>query len=167
MRKSGVGAEVHGESNANIGVEEYDQEVRKLLDRLTEELMHSRGAEGNPCCRVLNRNFSEVGSAGELRELIRQCKVVFINFYSTYCPHCMVFDRVFRTVGARYSRNALFIRVNVMVSPDIAVAFYVMGVPTTVAIVDGAEVDRVIGLVPPRDFDVFVRRVIESHPCNE
>ena len=162
-----MGVVVHSESGTNMSVEEYDQEVRKLLDRLTEELIHGRGVEENPCCRVLNRNFSEVSSAGELSELLSQCKVVFINFYSTYCPHCMMFDRVFRTVGARYSRNALFIRVNVMLSPDIAMAFYVMGVPTTVAVVDGAEVDRVIGLVPPSEFEIFVRRVIESYPCEK
>ena len=151
----------------SVDLESYDEEVKKLIDKLAEELLQKRGAGENPCCRVLNRNFSEVSSARELDDLLRQCKIVFINFYSTYCPHCMMFDRVFRTVGARYSRNALFIRVNVMLSPDIAMAFYVMGVPTTVAVVDGAEVDRVIGLVPPSEFEVFVRRVIESYPCEK
>ena len=153
------------EIEPSVDIEGYDEEVKRLIDKLAEELIQRRGASENPCCRVLNRNFSEVGSARELDELLRQCKVVFINFYSTYCPHCMMFDRIFRTVGAKYSNTALFIRVNVMVNPDIAMAYYVMGVPTTVAVVDGTEVDRVIGLVPPGEFEVFVKRIIESHPC--
>ena len=153
------------EVDPSVGLEGYDEEVEKLIDKLAEELLQKRGAGENPCCSVLNRNFSEVGSARELDDLLRQCKIVFINFYSTYCPHCMMFDRIFRAVGAKYSDAALFIRVNVMVSPDIAMAYYVMGVPTTVAVVDGAEVDRVIGLVPPSEFEIFVRRIIKSHPC--
>jgi len=156
---------VRSEVHPSVGLESYDEEVKKLIDKLAEELLQKRDAGENPCCRVLNRNFSEVSNARELNDLISQCKIVFINFYSTYCPHCMMFDRVFRSIGAKYSNTALFIRVNVMMNPDIAMAYYVMGVPTTVAVVDGTEADRVIGLVPPSEFEVFVRKIIDSNPC--
>jgi len=151
------------------GIDVHDEEVEKLISRLAEEIMRERLSGGrsgtNPCCRVLHKNFSEVGSVSELSNLLKQCKLVFINFYSTYCPHCMLFDRVFRTVGAKYSDTALFIKVNVMSSPEIAIAYYVMGVPTTVAVVDGVEVNRVVGLVPSSTFEAFVKNVIESYPC--
>jgi thioredoxin 2 len=50
------------------------------------------------------------------------------------------------------------VKVNVDDAPDIAARYRVQGIPLLVLVRDGHEVDRLVGAVPERDIESWVRR---------
>ena len=140
----------------------HDEYLEKILEQLTRKI--SRRIERKCCKRVIEVGH-EILSSSELHGILDICKAVFINFYSTTCPHCEMFKPIFLRVGRKYQDKAAFIRLNVLHAPEVAYEYRVLGVPTTIALIDGLVYDKVIGYVPERFFEEHVKSVLIKAKC--
>ena len=140
----------------------HDEYLEKVLEQLARKI--SRRVERKCCKRVVEVGH-EILSPSELHSILSICKAVFINFYSTTCPHCEIFKLIFLRVGRKYQGKAAFIRLNVLYAPEVAYEYGVLGLPTTIALIDGTVYDRVVGYVPERFFEEHVKSVLIKAGC--
>ncbi|RLG73398.1 MAG: hypothetical protein DRO23_09005 [Thermoprotei archaeon] len=140
----------------------HDEYLEKILEQLARKI--SRKVERKCCKRIIEVGY-EVLNPRELHNIFNTCKAVFINFHSTTCPHCEMFKPIFLSVGKKYQSKAAFIRLNVLYAPEIAYEYGVLGVPTTIALIDGSVYDRIVGYVPKRFFEDYVKSVLVKAEC--
>ncbi len=141
----------------------FDEELNELLERLAHRYI-SRSLT-QPCCREPPPVGLEVRSWNEIQGIMRKCRVLFVNFYSTYCPYCRIFHRVFIDVGRMYRGRAGFVMINVEHDPETAWRYNIMSTPTTIAFIDGEPATMIPGYVPHHVFQSIVERVLEKAGC--
>ena len=74
---------------------------------------------------------------------------VIVDFAATWCGPCKMFAPVFEAVSEK--SDAMFVKIDVDESPELARQFRVMSVPTIVKIVNGEVVGKKVGI------DVYVQ----------
>ena len=85
---------------------------------------------------VLNEsNFDEVTAAG----------VVVVDFYADWCGPCKMMAPNFAEAKAEYEGRAVFAKVNVDESKEIAMKFSIRGIPTVIFFKDGKAAERLTG----------------------
>lgn len=152
-----------------------DNEVKEILDKIANKIV-SRGRRGEmdhtiieaKCCEIAKyakEPVIEISSLSELKNTLRKCRVVFVNAYTTYCPYCRLFHPVFESVARKFKGKAGFIRVNLDYAMDVAYAYYIMGTPTTLVIIDGEPVDRILGYVDEDEFEAYVEEILRRENC--
>lgn len=141
-----------------------ESELKTLLDQMAEKIIRERNT-AKDCCQMKIKAGYEISSIEDLEDIMKNCKVVFINFYSPVCPHCIMFDEVFLSIGEKYKEKAAFVKSNVFYSSNIAYMFNVLGTPTTIALIHSSVYDRIVGYVPPTVFEAFVRRTLSKANC--
>jgi len=142
------------------------REIEEILEKLKEKIILETLSSRSGCCKTKPSGRPvEVRSLRELQELERGCRVLFIMFYSPTCPYCRAFAPLFAEAAGIYGDKAAFARVNVYELPEAAAMYGVMGVPTTIAVVDGRPVFRLVGLVDPETFEEAILRALERAGC--
>lgn len=73
---------------------------------------------------------------------------VLVDFFATWCPPCQMMLKVIDTM-----QDAEFdiLKVDIDKFPELAQKFGVMTIPTLVAIKDGQEVKKMIGVTPKEE----------------
>ncbi len=143
-----------------------DPEVEKLLRKIMSKTLVSASARSSACCIRDYPPGYEIKSEAELEELIKTCKVVFINYYSPVCPYCELFAPIYTKIASKYRGKAVFARVNVAVAPELAWRYYVMATPTTIALYKGKPVQGVPGYIEEEYFEELVKEVLREAGCN-
>lgn len=156
--------------------EHLDPEVREILERMAERIAIGKSGASSRrverlegCCDIARHHYEpviEIRSLDEFKETISKCRVVFVNAYTTYCPYCRLFHPVFKRVAERFRGKAGFIRVNLDYVVEIAYAYYIMGTPTTLVIINGKPVDRILGYVDEYDFEAYVEEILKREKCD-
>jgi len=141
-----------------------DAELREILDRVKSRLLSGEAEEAR-CCNRSSRRPIEVRSLGELVDYIRNCKAVFVTFYSPTCPYCRAFAPIYAEAAEVYGDKIPFLRVNTYVLPEAAQLFGVMGVPATFGIVNGKVEVLLYGLVDEARLEDAILRVLRKAGC--
>lgn len=141
-----------------------DKEVEALLNRLALRIVQEK-RRMMKCCKSRIEANHKITSIKELAKVLEICRAVFINFYSPMCPHCEMFKHVFYSVAKKYHNKAAFVRINVFDVPESVREYSVLGVPTTIVIVDGGEYDRIVGYVPKSVFEQRVLTTLDRIGC--
>ncbi|MEZ0249127.1 MAG: thioredoxin family protein [Thermoproteus sp.] len=136
-------------------------ELEAILKRKAVQLL-----SGRRCCQVKYPIGHEVATLEELNEAVRSCKVAFVMFFGRVCPYCRAFDPIFRSVGAKYSSLANFVKAEVERFAFTASALGVVGTPTTFAFVDGRPVEALPGFAIAPVFESFVVRNLKGARCS-
>lgn len=140
-----------------------DHELSRILEELAEKYATQKVL--SKCCDLKLPLVYEPKSPVELEEIIDKCRLVVVNFYSTNCPYCMVFHRIYEATARRYYGRAVFLRYNVEYDPSTAWNYNVMGTPTTIIFVD-RNVSRFIpGYVPLELFENVLLEEIRKARC--
>lgn len=157
--------------------EYLDPEVREILERMAERItcgesrVSSKKVDSlGSCCEIAKHYHEpviEIRSLDEFKETISKCRVVFMNAYTTYCPYCRLFHPVFERVAERFRGKAGFVRVNLDYVLEIAYAYYIMGTPTTLVIIDGKPVDRILGYVDEYELEAYVEEILRREKCSD
>ena len=87
---------------------------------------------------VLNEgNFDEATAGG----------VVVVDFYADWCGPCKMMAPIFEEAMAEYEGRAVFAKINVDESRNIAMKYKVLGIPTLIFFKGGEAADRVSGVI--------------------
>lgn len=141
-----------------------DEEIKALLNKLALRIVQEKQKEIK-CCKSEVEIGYKVANRKELTRVFKICRAVFINFYSPICPHCEMFKHVFYNVAKKYHNKAAFVRINIFDVPESVHEYGVLGVPTTIAIVDGSEYDRIVGYASKNVFEQLVKTILSRIDC--
>jgi len=109
--------------------------------------------------------FVDLGYDAAFARAAKENKLVFIDFYTTWCQPCKMMDEsTFKddAVVKWLSDNAVAIKIDAEAKEEIALKHKVDGYPTLIFLkADGTEFERVSGYIPPEDL-LRIFRLVET-----
>jgi thioredoxin 1 len=94
-------------------------------------------------------NIIEVGEANFEQEVINSNVPVVVDFFATWCGPCKMMAPLLDAFAGEFAGKVKFAKVDVDNSGELAMKYQITGVPTLVVFKGGAQVDTIVGLVPP------------------
>ncbi len=96
------------------------------------------------------KEIIKIHSMEEFNNLAKEYpeKIVVVDFWAVWCGPCMTFAPVFEKLQAEYSKNFIFVKVNVDEVGSIAQRYQITGIPTTLFLKGGSIVHKVVGAYP-------------------
>ena len=79
-------------------------------------------------------------------EVLKSKELVLIDFFADWCGPCKMLSPIVDEI-AQESEDIKVVKINVDESPDIAMDYRVMSIPTLIVIKDGQEKARSVGFV--------------------
>ena len=90
----------------------------------------------------------EVTSINFEQEVLNSELPVLVDFWGPWCGPCRMLAPLMEQISAEQAGKAKVVKVNIDDEPALAQRFGVFSIPTVVAIKNGAETGRSVGLVP-------------------
>lgn len=91
-------------------------------------------------------------------DVLKSEGVTVVRFWATWCGPCIRMKPIYSEVAGELGASAKFAEVDIDQAPEIAGAFGIRSVPTTVIFKDGQPVDGVMGLVPKSQLTELVSK---------
>ena len=95
----------------------------------------------------------------DFEQKTNQNNLVIVDFFATWCGPCRMLSPILSEVGEQM-KGVTFYKVDVDENQDLAKKFGVMSIPTIIALKNGKEIDRNIGLLNREDLTEFVEKNI-------
>ena len=87
----------------------------------------------------------------EFNELLKENKVVLVDFFATWCGPCRMLSPILEEVSEASKDEYEVVKVDVDESYSLAKKFGIMSVPTMIIFQDGEEVEKIVGLRQKED----------------
>lgn len=84
-------------------------------------------------------------SENEFDEIIKENKVVLVDFFATWCPPCRKLSPILDELSEVYGEKVKFVKINVDENETISRQFRIMNIPTVMLFVDGEMVKKQVG----------------------
>jgi thioredoxin 1 len=81
-------------------------------------------------------------------EVLEASQPVLVDYGAVWCGPCKMLDPIVDQLAEEWSGKVKVVKLDVDESPDLAVQYQVMGVPTLMLFVNGQPVQRVTGYQP-------------------
>ncbi|KAB2688476.1 thioredoxin [Brucella tritici] len=91
-------------------------------------------------------------------DVLKNEGVTVVRFWAAWCGPCIRMKPVYEEVANELSVSAKFTEVDIDQAPEIAGAYGIRSVPTTVVFKDGQPTDGVTGLVPKSQLTDLVKK---------
>ena len=96
------------------------------------------------------------------KRVIENDKTVIVDFHAVWCGPCKILGPKLEKVMSGYEGKADFAKVDIDQLTDLALDFKVNSVPTVVAIKNGKEVGKFVGLMDDDRLKKFVKDAIDK-----
>ena len=98
----------------------------------------------------------------DLEEKIKSEKMIFLDFYATWCGPCVSFKPIYEKV-AMETKDASFYTVNVDEQRDIAIGYRISSIPTIVCIKNGSVCWSTTGSMSEETFKEKVNKLVSQN----
>lgn len=129
-----------------------DEELRRIKEKKLEELMRFEEEEKEITATPVNITDSNFSST------VSKHPLALIDCWAVWCGPCLAIAPAIEELAKDYEGKALVGRLNVDENPKTARDFQIFSIPTLLIIKDGKEVDRIVGLVPKRHIESYLRK---------
>ncbi len=112
---------------------------------------------------VSNRVDSTVKvTEGNFQTLSSGEKLLFVDFWATWCGPCRVMDPIVEKLASKYSDRVIFGKVNVDEEMNISSRYEVFSIPTFMIFKGGEPMDAVIGAVGESSLEQFLKKAMDG-----
>ena len=94
-------------------------------------------------------------------EEIRSSVPVVVDFWAPWCGPCRMVSPALERLAQSHAGKLKVVKLNIDGAPEIAGRYEVQGIPLLVLIQDGRERDRLVGAVPEREIEAWLRRHVD------
>ena len=88
----------------------------------------------------------EVLSKEEFNDILKNNKLVLVDFYATWCGPCKMQAPILHEFKEEVGDKVEIIKLDVDQTPDIAREFGILSIPTLLLFNDGKQVEKSVGL---------------------
>jgi thioredoxin 1 len=81
-------------------------------------------------------------------EVLRSSVPTVVDFYADWCGPCRMVSPVIENLSKDYAGKVKFVKINTDESPDIAMKFEIMSIPTIMVFKNGQVSSRTVGAGP-------------------
>ncbi len=116
-----------------------------------------------PVMDVSGLRVKEIDSITFPSEVLGIDEPVVVEFYTSSCPHCQVFNPIFDAVSEKLGERAKFVRLDVHASEGnlrLAMSRGVRGVPTTEVFYNGRILGSLVGAHSVEQMDEVLERFL-------
>jgi thioredoxin 1 len=82
------------------------------------------------------------------KEVLQSDGLVLVDFTAVWCQPCKMLDPIVKQLADEWQGRVKVVKLDVDDSPDLAMQYQVMGVPTLILFKDGQPAERVSGFQP-------------------
>lgn len=93
-------------------------------------------------------NILEVNQSNFQTEVLSASGPVLVDFSAVWCGPCKMLEPIIDQLVQEWGDSVKVVRLDVDQSPDIAIQYQVMGVPTLMLFIDGESRERLTGYQP-------------------
>lgn len=110
----------------------------------------------------MSENLIYINKENFEREVKESNVPVIIDFWAEWCAPCKMMGPVFEELSKEYEGKLKFAKLNTEEEPELASSFNIMGIPSSLVMKDGKEVDRIVGFLPKEMLKQKIDSVLES-----
>ncbi len=93
-------------------------------------------------------NIPEIDEATFESEVLTAPDPVLVDFSAVWCGPCKMLDPIVEELASEWAGKLKVVKIDVDHSPNIAMQYQVLGVPTLMLFVDGESRERITGFQP-------------------
>ena len=93
-------------------------------------------------------NITEVNEENFGEEVLADSRPVLVDFSAVWCAPCKMLDPIVEQLAQEWTEKIKVVKLDVDNSPNIAMQYRVMGVPTLMLFIQGESRERLVGYLP-------------------
>ena len=104
----------------------------------------------------------EFSESNFVQEVTQSTLPVLIDMWAAWCGPCRMIAPIVEELAGKYQGKMKMGKLNVDDHPQVAAQFRIMNIPTLLLFKGGAEVDRIVGVVPKEELTRRIERVLSG-----
>ena len=100
-------------------------------------------------------NVVEINENEFDKEVIKEKKVVLVDFYANWCGPCKMLKPILEEI-ANNNENVKIVSINVDDADNLAMSYGISSIPCLIKFKDGKELERSIGFKPKEEIEKLI-----------